>query len=173
MKQQYYITEDIDSVAHISDDLHSLGIDDRHIHVVGEDVDAMDAHHVHKAREIDRTDIVRSSERGMLIGILLGTLFLILATIYQPFGIVVEGPALVAVTVLIVGFCTWWGGIAGSYFDNYRIAAFHKAIESGKYLVMVDTDADQESAVRNMMSTSHPEATWMGLNSTTANPFRA
>jgi hypothetical protein len=173
MKQNYYMTEDVDCVEHISDDLHKIGIQDDHIHVVGENIDAIESHHLHAAREIDETDIVRSSERGGIVGIVLGTLFVLGASFYQPFGIVVEGPALVMCTLLIVGFCAWWGGIAGVYFDNYRISAFHDAIRQGKYLLMVDTKPAQEKAVRTMMSGQHPEAKWMGRNSTIANPFHA
>lgn len=173
MKQYYYLTESIDSVEKISDDLHKAGVDDQHIHIIGEKVEGIESHHLHKARDMDETDIVRSSERGALFGIILGVLFFALGMTYKPFGFEIEGVALVMITILIVGSCTWWGGIIGSYFDNYRIAAFHQAIHDNKYLIMVDTTASQGSAIRSMMSGTHPEAKWMGKDSTIANPFRA
>ena len=173
MKQHYYMTDDIDSVEHISADLHELNITDDHIHVVGMDIDAIEQHHIHLARAIDETDIVRSSERGTLLGIVMGILFVWGATTYQPFGFEFSTISLVMISMLIVGICAYWGGVFGTYFDNYRISGFHNAILAGKFLMMVDTRKDQESPLRNMMRKRHPEASWMGKDSTIANPFHA
>lgn len=148
MKQHYYLTDDIDSVEKISKDLHGLDITDEHIHIVGGDIDVIEARHLHVARAIDETDIVRSSERGALLGVVLGTLFVMIGSMFRPFGIELSGPSLVMITVLIVGICTYWGGVFGVYFDNYRIAAFHKAVQQGKFLMMVDTLPGQESPLK-------------------------
>ncbi|WP_370278376.1 hypothetical protein [Pontibacterium sp.] len=173
MKQHYYLTDDINSVEKIAEDLHTIDIDDDHIHVVGLDTDAIEEHHLHTARVIDETDIVRSSERGLLVGLVFGVLFAVLGSMFTPFGIEVSGPSLVMITVFIVGLCTYWGGIIGTYFENYRISSFREAIQQGKYLLMVDTEAGQESPLRSMMGKQHPEAKWMGKDSTIANPFHA
>lgn len=173
MKQQYYLVEDIDNVERICDDLHKAGVEDKRIHIVSDDLDAIESHHLHQAREIDETDIVRFSERGALIGIIFGLLFLIVSMRYKPFGLEVEGVAAVMITILIVGFCTWWGGIIGAYFTNYRISAFKQAIRGNKFLIMLDVPSNLSKNIRNMMTDTHSDAKWMGQNSTIANPFHS
>jgi hypothetical protein len=173
MKQYYYLVEDIDNVEHICDDLHKVGVEDNQIHIVGGNADEIESHHLHQAREIDETDIARFSERGALLGIILGLLFLVAAIQYQPFGIEVEGVAAAMITILIIGFCTWWGGIFGAYFINYRIAPFKRAVRGNKFLIMLDVPGNLSDIIRDMMRRTHAEAKWLGQNSTIANPFHS
>lgn len=171
MKRLFYLTRSIDSVADISDDLHAEGVSNWRFHIVSKDEAGLYTHRLHRASVIDRTDLVRYVERGMMIGTLLGAAFILTAQVTGalnwPMGAWV---ALMGFAILAGG---WLGGFGGIGAENYRIRRFHNAIEQGQYLVMVDVPKKHVATMKQLMAENHPEAQLQAEGSNHTNPFAA
>ncbi|MDX1458676.1 MAG: hypothetical protein R3276_13890 [Marinobacter sp.] len=171
MKRLFYLVDKIDDVQDISDDLHARGITDWRFHIVSKDEAGLYTHRLHRASVLDRTDLVRYVERGMLIGLVIGLSFILPAALYGG----VEWPTLawLALGAFAVMAGGWLGGFGGISAENYRIRKFHNSIEAGKYLVMVDVPRKYAAEIEQEMLENHPEAVLGGEGSSINNPFAA
>jgi hypothetical protein len=68
MKRLYYLSSSIESVEQVSNDLHEKGITDWNFHIISKDEAGLYSHHLHSASLIQRTDVVRFVERGLISG---------------------------------------------------------------------------------------------------------
>ena len=77
MKRLFYLVDAIDNVESISDDLHRDGVSNWRFHVVSKDEAGLYSHHIHTASVLDRTDLPRFVERGLIIGGLFALFFIL------------------------------------------------------------------------------------------------
>ncbi len=168
MKRIYYVTSIIDSAEKITEDLHKEGISDWNFHVLSKDKEGLYSHHVNSARYWQERDIVHSALRGVIVGGLVGLVAGFLINLASGY------PALSLPLMFLIGalFGTWLGGILGQAHESYKIARFHKDIEAGKYLIMVDVHKDEEAKIKTVMKRHHPEAKMSGEGTTLINPFK-
>ncbi len=169
MKRLYYLTPTITSAEAISEDLHDEGVTDWNFHILSKDEAGLYSHHLHSANLLQRTDIVRYMERGLIVGLLMGACFAIPLYFLEEFTF----GAWMAISVFCLLFGVWCGGIGGITRDNYKIERFHEDIESGKYLLMIDVHKHDEDVIKRVMAIRHPEARLQGHTSTHTNPFSA
>lgn len=171
MQRLFYLVDAIDSVQEISDDLHAHGVTDWRFHIVSKDEAGLYNHRLHSASVLDRTDLPRFVERGVLIGatagvIVVGTLALLIG-LEWPIGAWIT---LFTFSVIAGG---WLAGFAGIGTENYRIRRFHDDINAGKYLVMIDVPRRDEDEMKRLMGQRHPEARMQGEDSSFNHPFAA
>lgn len=167
MKRLYYISPTIESAEQISEDMHEHGVTDWHFHVLSKDESGLYSHRIHSATTLQRTDLVRYMERGLICGCALGLIFTIPLNYIEQFTF----NTWLAISSFCVLFSTWCGGIGGVSQENYKIQRFHDDIEAGRYLIMVDVPKTDEEMIRKVMSIRHPEASLEGHSSTFTNPF--
>jgi len=172
MKRMYYLTSNLDSTEQISNDMHQAGITDWHFHVISKDEAGLYRRHIHAANLIQKHDIIRSGERGALIGFIIALLVTAYVMATAPFGANASGLVYVAIFGFITLFGAWVGGLSGLATENHAITKYHDEINAGKYLIMIDVRRDQEDSVRTLMAKKHPEAQLMGIGSTFVNPFQ-
>lgn len=171
MKRLYYLTREIDAVDNISKTLHDAGISDWNFHVLSKDKAGLTTHRIHSTTPLHERDIIRSGERGALIGVVAG---LVIALILAATNVLPGTPmGYLAMTALIF-VCTmhgaWAGGFFGIQIENYKVRQFHDELEDGQYLLMIDVDRSHEETVLKLMSLCH-EATPMGDDTTAITPF--
>ena len=77
MKRLFYLVDAIDRVESISDDLHKEGISNWRFHIVSKDEAGLYTHRLHSASVLDKTDLARFVERGLLIGALFAIFFVL------------------------------------------------------------------------------------------------
>jgi hypothetical protein len=118
---------------------------------------------------LDRTDLVRFVERGAIIGAVFGLAFVLPMAMFS--GLSWPALAWVAMFVFFIAAGAWLGGFGGISSENYRIRRFHKDIEAGRYLVMVDTPKAHVAEMKVLMIKNHPEAELQGASSSFNNPF--
>ncbi|RDH44746.1 hypothetical protein [Zooshikella ganghwensis] len=171
MKRLYYLADNIDDVERISEDLHAEGITNWRFHVLSRDDAGLYNHQLHAANPIQRCDMIHRGEQGAMIGLLAGCFAGYFALQLTPTGSDVHWMTFVAVIVLFTMFGTWVGGLAGLSHENYKINQFHDALDSGKYLIMVDARRHEEPRVRANMNQYHPEASYVGVDSVFTNPL--
>ncbi|WP_166268921.1 hypothetical protein [Marinobacter caseinilyticus] len=169
MKRLFYLVDSIDSVQDISDDLHEKGITNWRFHIVSKDDAGLYTHRLHGASVLDRTDLVRFVERGMMIGALFGLAVVVPLAVFS--SLPLPTIAWFAMFVFLVVAGGWLGGFGGISSENYRIRRFHRDIDDGKYLVMVDTPKAHVEEMKMLMAKNHPEATLQGESSSFNNPF--
>lgn len=169
MRRLFYLVSSIDSAEDISRDLHQHGVTDWRFHVVSKDEAGLYQHNLHTASVVDRTDLVRFVERGMIIGLAIVLLFLVPLMLLSNLGIPLVG--WLALAVFLVAAGGWLAGFGGIQGENYRIQAFHDDIEAGKHLIMVDAPKKHVAKVKELMQKNHPEAELQGEDTSFNNPF--
>ncbi len=170
MKRLYYLTESIDAAERLSERLHEEGITDWNFHVLGQDKANIVRHHLHSTSPLQELDIIRSGERGVLIGFTLGVLFVCYIALQTSWGASLNWMWQAAGIILFSMFGAWVGGLVGVSNENYKIRRFHKDIEEGKYLVLVDVSPSQKSAVEETVSQIQ-SIRKAGEDTTFINPF--
>jgi len=155
MKRLFFLSDNIDQVEAISNDIHKRGINDWHFHVVCNDERGLLSHKVHSANYLNRFDIFRSGERGAIWGLMGGIiLVLLLNNFTQAFVEFGVGLALVMI-IPVTMFGAWIGGLVGVNHEHYQLKQFHEAIEDGKYLIMIDVPKGEIEPVSNMLHDVH------------------
>jgi len=169
MKRLFYLVKKIDSVEKISEDLHDHGIKDWRFHILSRDTAGIYTRQLHGASILDKTDIVRWVARGALIGGAVTVTAMVVSMLTGLFTLPASAwLALVAFGVFAGGGTAGFGGITA---ENYRIRPFHKALENGDHLVMVDVYDKDEAEMKRLMKKNHPEARLQGADSAFNNPF--
>jgi hypothetical protein len=150
MKRHYYISDDLDNLAKIEQDLEAKGISTPQIHVLSENDAEVEKHHLHAIEAVLKQDVVHSTELGAVVGVVLAAILLLVAYYldwhtsaagWMPFGFL---------AVIILGFCTWEGGLIGIQIPNYQFKRFQTLLKQGKHVIFIDIDADQEDILANM-----------------------
>jgi len=169
MKRLFYLVDSIDSLEYISEDLHERGITDWRFHIVSKDEAGLYTHRLHSASVLDRTDLPRFVERGMIVGAIFTLFVIVPLALWGGF----DWPlaAFVAMGVFAVIAGGWLGGFGGINAENYRIRKFHRDIEAGRHLVMVDVPKSNLGEMKKLMASNHPEAELQGESSSFNNPF--
>ena len=171
MKRLYYLTESIDAAEKLSDRLHDEGITDWNFHVLGKDKANIVKHHLHSTTPLQELDIVRSGERGILVGLVVGVFFVAILSLFTTFGEGLHWLWLLAAVMLFAFFGAWLGGLVGVSTENYKIKQFHKYIEEGEYLMLIDVDGMQKPLVESIITREFVGIRKAGEDTTLITPF--
>jgi hypothetical protein len=151
MKRLYYLADNLDTVDAVAGALQRIGISAWHFHVLSRDDAGLYRHHLHSATPLHRRDVIRTGERGALLGFAIGLIAALLTLglleLAPAHNLVVTGVAIVLPTL----FGAWAGGLVGLSLENHKVARFHDDIEAGRNLLMIDVDGAHEERVRQMM----------------------
>ncbi|MBS1212487.1 MAG: uncharacterized protein H6R26_1104, partial [Proteobacteria bacterium] len=150
MKRLYYLTENIDSVEQVSNDLHQAGVTDWNFHVLSKDEAGLYKRHIHSANYLQKLDIIRNAERGAMAGFAGAVLVTGYVITAEPFGSQLSGLVYVAIFGFITLFGAWMGGLVGLSRENQKIAEYHDDIEAGKFLIMIDVKIGDEQRVQDV-----------------------
>ena len=157
----YWLLPDLESARVTLDDLLLARVDWRHIHFLArEDVDLRG---LHAAGVLQKSDVVRAAEMGLIVGASVGALLGALAAVHYP--IVGDEPqwGIAAVLAVLGGlFGTWTSTMIGVSIPSKRLARFQPAIEQGQILMMVDLPMWRVEAVKARLQALHPEAAMQG-----------
>lgn len=160
MQRHYFISDDLDELASVERELESAGLAPEQIHVLSNDDGGTESRHLHDVQSLMKKDIVRSMERGAVIGVIAAALALLVP---YAFGLTktVGWIPFVFLAVILLGFFTWEGGFFGIKTPNSRFRRFERALADGKHVLFVDVKPDQEAALADVQS-RHPHLTDAG-----------
>lgn len=166
MKRHYYISDDLDDLEHVEEELEAAGLSTPQIHVLSHD-DAAVAHHPHlnPVEAVLKKDVVHGTEMGAVVGVIGAALVLIVAQISGWTETVTWVPFLF-LSVVVLGFCTWQGGLIGIQEPHHDFRRFQDVLNEGKHVFFVDIDADQESVLVNIVG-AHPRLEPAGQGAST------
>ena len=149
MKRLYYLTEQLDYAEHISDELVRNGIDINQIQVLSKGSGSLVTRHLNGLNIFDRLERLRRALNGLLIGLLLAAIALLFG--HFGLGLVYSGMAQFASVVLLLLFSTWIGTMVSFTPENVHLRYFHREINAGRHLLMVDVDHHQERNVHSLI----------------------
>lgn len=151
MKRHYFVTDDLDDLQQVEQDLQSAGITPPQFHVLSEDDTAVEIRKLKEVEAVLKKDVVHGTELGALVGI--GGAAAVLAVAWfsgltQTYTWV---PA-IFLAIVVLGFCTWEGGLIGIQRPHIDFKRFKPALDRGKHVLLVDVDPDQERALGSVVA---------------------
>jgi hypothetical protein len=160
----YYLLPDLAAARTTMNDLLLARIEARHIRFMsgGQPLPP----DLPGASLIQRTDVVRGAEMGMVAGAVLGVLAGVGLLFY--FDIDSAGmKAAMIVAAALVGmlFGAWASSMQGASLPNSRLAAFDDELQKGSILLMVDVPSGQVDELETLLAQRHPEMRFRGEES--------
>lgn len=155
MKRFYYVSNNLDDLEAVENDLQSNGITRSQIHVLSERDNEVENHHLHEVEAVLKKDVVHSMELGALIGVCAAAIVLAVAWFAGLTNTAAGWVPFIFLAVVVLGFCTWEGGFLGIQEPNYQFKRFEKELREGRHVLFVDAEDAQESVVKSVAS-GHP-----------------
>lgn len=154
--RHYFISDDLDDLEVLEDELEARGVDTPQIHVVSLDDSGVDKHHhLHSVTSFEKTDVVRSGELGATVGVI-GAILVLVVTYFAGWHTTRAGwIPFIFLAIIVLGFCTWEGAFIGIQRTNKHFKQFEKALKQGKHLFFVDLLPEQEGILDQLLK-RHP-----------------
>ncbi|GAB3291616.1 NAD/FAD-utilizing enzyme [Parahaliea aestuarii] len=154
MKRHYFISSDLDDLELVEHDLTEAGLVKPQIHVLSEDDAGVEQHHLHEVEAVLKKDVVHGTEMGAVVGVLGAAAVLALAWFSGVTETYTWVPA-IFLAVVVLGFCTWEGGLIGIGETHSDFRRFEEDLRAGRHILFVDVDRNQESALNDVVQ-RHP-----------------
>lgn len=155
MKRHYYISDDLDDLEIIERQLESEGVTTPQIHVLSEDDAGVNAHHLNEVEAVLRKDVVHGTERGAVVGIIAAAIILFAAW-FTGIAATISWVPPIFLSVIVLGFCTWEGGLIGIQEPHADFIRFKDSLHAGKHVLAVDVATTQEHILRKVAA-EHPK----------------
>jgi hypothetical protein len=165
MRRLYFLIPDAHSAGQIVNELLLARIEERHMHVIGKDHDALVKENLPEASLVQKSDLVPALERGIAVGGAAG-LVAGLAALVLPGGLVIAGGAILGSSLLGAGLGAWISSMIGISAPNSRLTRFEKAIEAGELLMLIDVPKGRTEEITELVRNHHPEANVEGTEPT-------
>jgi hypothetical protein len=156
MKRHFYVSNDLDDLERIEQELESSGVHRPQIHVFSRDDSAVETHdHLHNIESVFKKDLVHGTLVGTWVGSALAALVLIVTAMsdwpenytWVPF---------ILLAIVVFGFCAWSGGLYGIQRPNRDFRRFEAVLRRGRHVFIVDVDAEQEASLARVVA-AHPD----------------
>ena len=166
MKRHYFISDDLDDLEQIEEELESRGINKSQIHVLSKDDTAVAKHrHLHSIEAVFKQDVVHGTQVGAVLGVIAAALVIAISYLsklpetytWMPFYFL---------AIVMFGFVTWSGGFYGIQTPHKDFRRFQKDLNNGKHIFIVDVDPSQEDVVQQIKA-KHPHLSDAGTGSAT------
>lgn len=154
MKRHYFCTGDLDDVAAIEREMEAAGISTPQIHVLSNDDAGVTLKRLNEVEDVLRKDVVRGTRFGAVIGAACACAILLLAWVSGLAASYTWLPP-VFLAIVVLGFCTWEGGLIGIQEPHVDFRRFQRELRNGKHILMVDVPPEQEAIVRRVTA-AHP-----------------
>jgi hypothetical protein len=109
---------------------------------------------------------VHGAELGFVIGGVGGFLIGIYVYLTPPEGVSLQLVTVLLSTVIGAIFGAWAASLVAMSVPNSRLRPFHKEIDAGKILLMVDVPSSRIEEIQDLVHLRHPEATAHGVEPT-------
>lgn len=166
MKRHYFITDDLDDLDRIEQELESRGVVRPQIHVLSKDDSAVERHeHLHNIESVFKQDVVHGTILGAMFGVLAAALVIAIGYVsglpetytWIPFYFL---------AVVMFGFVTWSGGFYGIQTPHKDFRRFQKDLDAGHHVFIVDIDRAQEEIIEGIKQ-RHPHLSDAGTGEAT------
>jgi hypothetical protein len=165
MLRHYFISDSLDDLEVFEEQLEAAGVSVPQIHVLSRnDAEVHQHHHLHEVQSFMKNDIVHSTVLGAVVGICASLLVLAVAHFAGWTETAAGWIPFIFLAVIVLGFCTWEGGLFGIQKPNHNFARFEQALRDGKHIFFVDLEPQQEAVLEKVLK-SHPRVELAGTGS--------
>ena len=166
MKRHFYISDDLDDLDQIEEELETSGVHRPQIHVFSKDDAGVETHdHLHNIEAVLKQDVVHGTIVGALIGAALFVLVLVVTAVFGWADAYSWWP-FIFLAVVLLGFATWSGGLYGIQVPHKDFKRFESQLRDGKHVFIVDVDPEQEDRLNRVIS-GHPRLQLAGTGAAT------
>lgn len=158
----YFLLPDVKHAQSTLRHLLLARIEERHIHVLAKD--GMDIKDLPPATLGQRSDFYHAMALGIIVGGATGIAGGFTVYLFPPDGLNVTLSVVALFAMLGSIFGIWTSGLIGTDVPNTQLSRFHRPIEKGKILMMVDVPRDKVREIRSIMKKQHPEASDNGVD---------
>lgn len=155
MLRRYFISDDLDDLAIIEQELEAQGIATPQIHVLSENDAEVELHHLHEVAPVLKSDVVHATEVGAVIGAVGAVLVLALAYFMGWTATSAGWIPFIFLAIVVLGFCTWEGGFIGIQQPNVNFKRFQELLHQGKHVLFIDIEPEQEAVMKKVLG-KHP-----------------
>lgn len=166
MKRHYYISNDLDDLEVVGQELLEANITKLQFHVLSNDDAQVNKHDLHEVEAVLKKDVVHSTEIGAVVGIIAAAAVLLIAHFTGATNSAAGWIPFIFLAIVMLGFCTWEGGLIGIQIPNYQFAQFKDVLDKGKHVFFVDIDDNQEPALNKIVK-HHPSMELAGFGEPT------
>jgi len=156
MLRRYFISDDLDDLAVIEQELEAQGIATPQIHVLSENDAEVGLHHLHEVAPVLKSDVVHATEVGAVIGAVGAVLVLALAWFMGWTNTTAGWIPFIFLAIVVLGFCTWEGGFIGIQQPNVNFKRFQELLHQGKHVLFIDITPEQEGMLDAVIG-KHPQ----------------
>jgi len=156
MKRFFYVTDDLDDLEAVQQQLEEKQITLPQIHVLSERESEVERHHLHEVESLLNNDVIHSTLVGAVIGLVLSTLLLSIVYWLGWTDTAAGWVPFVFLAVVILGFCTWEGGLYGIQAPHRQFKRFADALHDGKHVLFVDVSPKQVDLLKEVVE-QHPK----------------
>ncbi len=165
MKRHYYISDDLDDLEIVERDLEAAGVTTPQIHVLSNDEAGVEQHNLHTVEGVLKKDVVNRTGVGALVGVIAAAAILAVNW-FSGFAETYTWVPAIFLSVVVLGFCTWEGGLIGIQEPHTDFERFQSLLAEGKHILFVDVPIDQED-ILHRVAVRHPKLTNAGEGAST------
>ena len=167
MLRHFFISDNLDDLELFEEQLEAAGVTKHQVHVLSANVaDAASHEHLNYVRSLMKSDLVHSTTRGALVGLAAFALVLLVAYFAGWTESAAGWVPFIFLAVLLLGFCTWEGGLSGIQRPNHNFTRFEQALKDGKHVFFVDLEPSQEGILTKLLP-AHPGIELAGTGAST------
>lgn len=155
MKRHYFVSDDLDDLQAVEQDLESKGVTTPQIHVLSEDDAGVESHNLHEVEAVLKKDVVHGTEMGAVVGVIAAAVIIAIAWFSGLTETYTWVPA-IFLSVIVLGFCTWEGGLIGIQEPHVDFKRFQDDLHAGKHILFVDIHSSQEDILHTVVK-NHPK----------------
>jgi hypothetical protein len=159
VKRIYFLVPNIEITHKIVDELHTVGVEDSHIHVLAKRNTPLE--NLPEASEFQKTDFIAAVERGVALGATTGLLAGLVGLRFAGFAI--AGGSILGILLYSATIGAMMSGLAGLQVGNSKVKKYEEAIEGGELLVMVDISKEQIDPVSQLITQHLPSVKFEGV----------
>jgi hypothetical protein len=145
MKRRFFVSDDLDDLERMEEELEREGIVTPQIHVLTLDDTGMARHqHLHQVVSLMKRDIVHSTLIGAVVGVVAAVIALLTAYAAGWTETAAGWTPFIFLAIILLGFFTWEGGLRGMEEPNVHFRNFESVLNQGRHVFFVDLDPGQE-----------------------------
>lgn len=167
--RHYFISDDLDDLELFEQQLEAAGVTTPQIHVLSKhDTDIAHHEHLNYVQSFLKKDVVHSTEIGAVAGVCLAVISLMIAYIFGWTQSAAGWMPFIFLAIIILGFCTWEGGLIGMETPNYNFTRFEEALKNNQHILFIDLKHEQEGLLKKIAD-KHPKLKTAGRGAATPN----
>lgn len=155
MKRYFYLSDNLTDLEALAKDLERNNIQWPNIHILSNDEADVENRQLRSVESLLRQDVVPSTMIGFAIGVLVALIPLLAAYLFGLEWGYLWLPV-VFLSIILLGFCTWEGGLIGFQRPHREFQRFDKALAQGKHVLIIDVPPEQQHTVPDVLA-EHPQ----------------